>query len=149
MYIFEGRGKGATWSLLLEALHNQGVVIVPDSGNADFIRNHTIKQMEDKNLISSIGADYLMNAVFSINEWIAEDKDKFKDSPVYLDKALPIIETLLRRHLSVKNIDIMALGNDDSQVIDPFQIKERKNSFVVEQSYEDNRFRLKERWKNL
>lgn len=148
MYIFEGRGKGATWSLLLEALHNQGVVIVHDSGNADFIRNHTIKQLEDQKLISSIGADYLMNAVFSINEWIAEGENKFKDSPVYLDKALPVMETLLRRHLGVQKIDIMALGNDDEQVIDPFQRRERYNSFVMEQKREDINEELHKRWRN-
>lgn len=103
MYIFEGRGKGATWSLLLEALHNQGVVIVPDSGNADFIRNHTIKQLEDQKLISSIG---------------------------------------------VKDIEILALGNDDEQVIDPFQRRERYNSFVMEQKREDINEELHKRWRN-
>ena len=69
MYIFEGRGKGATWSLLLEALHNQGVVIVESTGFADYIRNDIVGRMESKSLISPVGADYLMNAVFSLDEW--------------------------------------------------------------------------------
>lgn len=149
MYIFEGRGKGATWSLLLEALHNQGVVIVESTGFADYIRNDIVGCMENKSLISPVGADYLMNAVFSLDEWDKEGKHEFKNSPVYLDNGLVLIQNLLRERLGTNKIDIIALGNDDNQIVDPFQIKERKNTFVTEQSYEDSRFRLSERWKNL
>lgn len=148
MYIFEGRGKGATWSLLLEALHNQGVVIVESTGFADYIRCDIIENMENKKLISSVGREYLTNSVFSLEEWDRE-KHIHKDSPVYLDKGLPLIEKLLRERLGTSKIDIIALGNDDNQIVDPFQIKERNNTFVTEQNYQDSKFQLNERWKNL
>lgn len=42
----------------------------------------------------------------------------------------------------------MALGNDDEQVIDPFQRRERYNSFVMEQKREDINEELHKRWRN-
>lgn len=146
MYIFEGRGKGATWSLLLEALHNQGAVIVHNSTFSSQIKDSIIERMEREKRISPIGAEYLKNAVFSLDEWDREGKFNFRGAPVYLDNGLQLIQFLLRERLGTDKLDIIALGNDDEQIIDPLQIKERNNTFVNEQKIEDRLFTMRQRF---
>lgn len=132
MYIFEGRGKGATWSLLLEALHNQGVyVTAQNSQGLQNIKKHMLQEMRNKEVISVDGQVYLEENIFTLEEWKTSEK-RGRETKVYFDVAMILIGTILFDELGVSP-EAIALGNDDMQVVHPKQYKEMNNTFVQDQ----------------
>lgn len=129
MYIFEGRGKGATWSLLLEALHNQGVyVTTQNSQGAGNIRSNTLQRMCEQEVISIDGKAYLEENIFTLDEWKKSER-RGRETKVYFDVAMILITSTLIDELGTVPEGI-ALGNDELQVFHPKQVREIKNTFV-------------------
>lgn len=131
MYIFEGRGKGATWSLLLEALHNQGVYVTAQNSQAIQNVERLIQEMRDQEFISVDGQDYLKENIFTLEDWKISER-RGRETKVYLDVAMIFLGDRLFNELGTAP-EAIALGNDDLQIVHPKQFKEMKNTFVRDQ----------------
>lgn len=122
MFIFEGRMKGATTTLLTEALRNNGIYVSTLPKN---IINAIIGTVYEEGRISAEGREYLLNNSFSYRDDI-HGKPRKK---VYFDNALEVIQAeIVSKYGDAP--EIIALGNDDIQVVDPRHIQESYNKDI-------------------
>lgn len=132
MYIFEGRGKGATTALLLEALHNQGVYVtaINNTGRLNSIKRDTLEYMVKEQMISRDGQAYLEESIYTLSQW---NKDAYhrrrQGAPVYLDNAMWLLNEAIIGKIGSEP-KVAALSNNDNQVVHPKHIKEKNNTFV-------------------
>lgn len=138
MYIFEGRGKGATTALLLEALHNQGVYVtaIENTGRLNSIKRDTLEYMVKEQMISRDGQAYLEESVYTLSQWNDYRNEnayhrRRQGAPVYLDNAMWLLNEAITEKIG-SGTEVIALSNNDNQVVHPRQIKEMNNTFVQE-----------------
>lgn len=115
MYLLEGRGKGATWTLLLETLHNEGVYITAGNQQKKFAID-ILDDMLIEGVISEHGKEYLKRHILHINE--IRSRGHWRKKKFYVDSGLEILERYIAQETAHRP-EIIALGNDDEQIVHP------------------------------
>lgn len=131
MHILEGRGQGATWALLKEALHNQGVYVTT-AAHVDIVKQQTLLDMVKEEEISLDGLEYLRENVFSIDEYSEKGRQNDSKVPLYVDLAMSHMHSMFSERLG-QMPNAIALGNEDNQIVKPKHLKEMNNTFVLAQ----------------
>lgn len=105
MYIFEGRGKGATTTMLLETLRNTGVYVTSSESHKRVVVG-IVQDMYNSGEVSKDGYLYLKANIYSINENLRGVR-----KPVYLDMGLATMRDFFVSQFGSEP-KIIALGNE-------------------------------------
>lgn len=123
MYIFEGRGKGATTTMLLETLRNTGVYVTSSESHKRVVVG-IVQDMYNSGEVSKDGYLYLKANIYSINENLRGVR-----KPVYLDMGLAtMIDFFVSQFGSEPKI--IALGNEREQLVNPRHYVDTQNDEI-------------------
>lgn len=140
MHIIEGRKKGATTALLLEALHNEGVYVTANSQQKRFAVD-VLDEMIEKKMITEQEKEYLKRNIF----WIRELRGgSFRKQKMYIDSGLKMLEEFIA-HEAGRLPEIIALGNNPEQSADPEQLIKTNSSFTIPELKDSGNVRLRVR----
>lgn len=112
MHIFEGRGKGATTTMLLETLRNTGIYVTSSEGHKRVVIG-IVQEIYNSGELSRDGYLYLKSNIYSINENLRGVR-----KPVYLDMGLDTMRDFFVSKFGSEP-KIIALGNDREQLVNP------------------------------
>lgn len=123
MHIFEGRGKGATTTMLLETLRNTGIYVTASEGHKRVVIG-IVQDIYDSGEISRDGYLYLKANIYSINENLRGVR-----KPVYLDMGLAIMRDFFVSKFG-SELKAIALGNDREQMVNPKHYLDTQNDEI-------------------
>lgn len=123
MYIFEGRGKGATTTMLLETLRNTGVYVTSSESHKRVVVG-IVQDMYNSGEVSKDGYLYLKANIYSINENLRGVR-----KPVYLDMGLATMRDFFVSQFGSEP-KIIALGNEREQLVNPRHYVDTQNNEI-------------------
>lgn len=123
MYIFEGRGKGATTTMLLETLRNTGVYVTSSESHKRVVIG-IVQDMYNSGEVSKDGYLYLKANIYSINENLRGVR-----KPVYLDMGLATMRDFFVSQFGSEP-KIIALGNEREQLVNPRHYVDTQNNEI-------------------
>ena len=123
MYIFEGRGKGATTTMLLETLRNTGVYVTSSESHKRVVVG-IVQDMYNSGEVSKDGYLYLKANIYSINENLRGVR-----KPVYLDMGLTTMRDFFVSQFGSEP-KIIALGNEREQLVNPRHYVDTQNDEI-------------------
>ena len=123
MYIFEGRGKGATTTMLLETLRNTGVYVTSSESHKRVVVG-IVQDMYNSGEVSKDGYLYLKANIYSINENLRGVR-----KPVYLDMGLATMRDFFVSQFGSEP-KIIALGNEREQLVNPRHYADTQNDEI-------------------
>lgn len=123
MYIFEGRGKGATTTMLLETLRNTGVYVTSSESHKRVVIG-IVQDMYNSGEVSKDGYLYLKANIYSINENLRGVR-----KPVYLDMGLATMRDFFVSQFGSEP-KIIALGNEREQLVNPRHYVDTQNDEI-------------------
>lgn len=123
MYIFEGRGKGATTTMLLETLRNTGVYVTSSESHKRVVVG-IVQDMYNSGEVSKDGYLYLKANIYSINENLRGVR-----KPVYLDMGLATMRDFFVSQFGSEP-KIIALGNEREQLVNPRHYVDTQNDEI-------------------
>lgn len=123
MYIFEGRGKGATTTMLLETLRNTGVYVTSSESHKRVVVG-IVQDMYNSGEVSKDGYLYLKANIYSINENLRGVR-----KPVYLDMGLATMRDFFVSKFGSEP-KIISLGNEREQLVNPRHYVDTQNNEI-------------------